>query len=433
MRYFGNVNTVEQLKEYFDVSVYRNILDMLNTLQGQAKDVGDAVAGIAVKTIGQDMKHFQGKGTKGAAIKAVGKSAGDGGNETYYWWAKKTARDAGLSPASVPKVRLQMNDSRAPLIGISDVRIYDLLNLGRSIDWEMNRVRLPVPHNFRQFLSKMQNMPLTIGITMRGARAGGPLVSDASAINFIEAMERFGQLLDAVKAMREAVRKEIDAAALARQVEEETLRREQEELISREQAAKEAAAREAAIRAEKAIAYKADYDALIQRLKVATTREEQDMLLTQIATVVKAINSLQVDSVGYVAVPEVALLPTAAELQQVAQQVAEQTAQRQQEIAKQIEQEVAAHDQLVDAANSATSNQEAAELARQVQHQAALIRSLESQLEKTAARLNTAETAKQAAQAGDVETAAANLNQATKKPINPLVPVGVILSLLLTS
>ena len=138
-----------------------------------------------------------------------------------------------------------------------------MLNLARTIEYEMNRVRLPVPHNFRQIANAIQgrdyrlcskwhnqipNIPAKPslqqwkygGVRSRYFQKLDEIFS-AHYINAIELLQVYIDLKAAINAMRVGVRKEIDAANLARKVQEETIRREQEALISRQQAAEQRA------------------------------------------------------------------------------------------------------------------------------------------------------------------------------------------------
>jgi hypothetical protein len=431
--------TATEVRQYFEVSAYRNILDLLGALRSQAKNIGGLVAGIAMQNLGVDLAPFLGPGAIGAAIEVVGRGIGHGGKDTYLWWAKKVAKKSKVTPfavkslAPVPRNAMQLLTSGDVDLGVDRTLIYDLLNLGRQINAEMNRVRLPVPHNFRQFLSKMQNLPLDVKVSNRSQYMGGSKVSDVSAVNFIEAIERIGQLQVAVDGMVKEVRKEIDAAVLASQVQEQTIRDEREDLISRDQVADDAAEREAQIRAEKAIAYRADYDQLVKDLAAAGSRDEQDRLLGQIATVVAAINNLQIDSVGQVFVPEVQLLPTSAELTAAAQAVVADTQRRQEEIAQQAEQVAVAHDDLADASEQAAESgdsQAASDLAAQAAAQRREFDRLQEEMVKLSARVEAAKVAQAAAASGDAVTADAKLGEATApaSSAGKLLPlVGVLL------
>jgi hypothetical protein len=318
--------TAAEVKEYFEVSAYRNILDMLNTMTGLAQSVGNQAAILAWDFIGLVNKDALDKGTIGAAIKQVGKPVGKEGEGTYFWWAKITARKNGFKfpkgeNAPEKSLNFKSHDRSA---GVNRFEVDDLLEIGRQIEWEMNRVRLPVPHNFRQYLTKLQKFPWVVTFIRKKLFA---YPEDPTApIRLIEAINQLGFLIDTVKAMRTAVRKEIDGAQLAAKVQEETLRREQEELITRAKAADEAAEREIEIRKQKAIAYRAEYQLLFDRLQSAITRSEQVQLLAQLETVGAAINGLVLDSADKVVVPQIALLPTEQELASVAAEINEAAA-----------------------------------------------------------------------------------------------------------
>lgn len=429
MRYrtFGDV-TAGEVKEYFEVSAYRNILDMLKTLGTTVQSVGNKTAILAWDFIGLANQSAQGKGTRGAAIKAIGKAVGENGKESYYWWAKITARKNGFSfkkgDHTPPKPFNFRNGQE--VAEVDRFLVDDLLELGRQIEWEMNRVRLPVPHNFRQYLSKLQKFPWRVEFE------NGKIVKyekdPLAAVKLIEGINQLGHLKEVVETMRDEVRKEIDAAQLAEKVQEETIRRENEELISRAKAADEAAAREIAIREQKAEAYRADYRVLLERLRGATSRDEQLTLLSQLDTVTAAINGLVLDSAGRVSVPSVALLPTAEELAAVAAQVhagAEAAKQEIDEEIKAVEQETK---DLVTAAQSAQSDEELSALEKQIAEQQAVIAALQGEKALAVNASDTAKAANNAAASGD-SVAAVDLLESTQPKKGAALPL-IILSLL---
>lgn len=424
--------TAGEVKEYFEVSSYRNILDMLGALEGALKRCANYLynkARILAAVKGGSPGGDSIKGAIGYANKKWPELQAQGkGALAHYYYAVDLLRDHFGFPAFWE--RSGFPPEKKPAI----FDTYELLDLTRAINAEMNRVRLPMPHNFRQLASWINTRSDFDFQLVHKNRFGAMIEDSRRVINYYEMIRIIADGMKAVKEMRQEVRKEIDAARLAPQVEEGSIRREDEALISREQADREAAAREESIRAAKAREYRADYDLLLARLDAAGSRDEQLRILGQLETVVAAINGLQADSVGRVSVPAVELLPSAEELQRVAQAIADDTARQQAEIAGQVDQAIAAHDSLVDAANSAQTDQEAAGLEQQVDAHKRTIEQLQAELAKLDTRAQSAKAAKDAAADGDLPTAETKLIEAAGRPgVGAVLPVLGVLLLALSS
>lgn len=264
-----------QVKEYFDVSVYRNILDMLLTFEGVLNRWGQSLAnetgcidptgsikgGACYVAQSSDPFYSIGAQTKCLLTGAIGYAAGKIGphnKREARMYADQQVQAAGLA--------------RGAPVGFFEVP--DLLNLSRSINYEMNRVRLPVPHNFRQIANAIQGRdwrlcdkwhsqmnlppkpsPSASKFTKRAYFDRLRVVFDQNYINNVELLTVYRDLKNAIRAMRDGTRREIDAANLASRVQEETIRREQEALIARRQAEEQARIRELEILAEKKAAY----------------------------------------------------------------------------------------------------------------------------------------------------------------------------------
>lgn len=252
-------------------------------------------------------------------------------------------------------------------------------------------------------------------------------------INYYEMIRIAADLINAVAEIRDEVRKTIDAAQLASQVQEETLRQETEELISRAQAADEAAERELVIRAEKAAAYRADYDVLLLRLQQAQSRDEQLRLLSQLQAVATAINGLVLDSSGKVNVPAVDLLPSAAELQQVATAITAEASAAADEVDAEL---LAADDeqaQTVAQLQQSSDPAERAMLETRINELSQLVRALQFEKQSVQSAIASAQSAKAAASAGDMGKAVALLDEAAPAEVQTkgLLPIVGGLALLL--
>lgn len=292
-RYFLGA-TADDVKDYFDVSAYRNILDMLNAFDSSLTAVANyfhnrlvpmgritdkMLKGMKTTDIGRVGGHFE------VAGPAFGYKPNFGKNLKVFWPIVNSALEAGGTQPINGKI---LNPQLDP---------YVLLDLARSVEWEMNRVRLPVPHNFRQLNTTLSGRDYEFKVTHAEVNpfAGGVdigITDEGGLIPAIELLKTLPQVRAAVAEMRNSVRKEIDAAELAAQVEEETLRREEEDLISREQAEQEAAARESAIAAEKEAQYREDLAYIIDQLAIADTVERRNKLAAGANKVLTALASL---------------------------------------------------------------------------------------------------------------------------------------------
>lgn len=250
-------------RKYFEESVYRNILDLLTNLSDKADFIARELVYTGANTIGIKNKWtlYYDKAKRpviGAAVNAVGKGAGEKGIDTYYWWVKKVAREN----------KFEIKPTRAPL-GVKDTQVQDLLNIGRSINMEMNRVRLPVPNNFLQFLEKLTKYKLTFALGGGIPMASGNFIVGGNEIQLIEAIKVLRQLIDSIKVIQGEIRVIIDKAKL--EVQEETIRRESDRLRNDKELAEQAAKEKARIEAEKQ-----DYLRRIEKLEAerATALEQ---------------------------------------------------------------------------------------------------------------------------------------------------------------
>ncbi len=287
----GQLNNIN-VKEYFDVSVYRNILTMLQTFEGVLHQFGndlqnEVVLMYPLRQYGRGGYHsFNGRMFKanenekffdnnmgkiaiGYAIKQVGNV---NGHAEPFILANKMLKNAKLTPLLPPWNHNATVDLTRYMRKKSYFAMHDLLNMSRNLETEMNRVRLPLPHNFRQLTDKIQ------GVNYKVAGFQNGKYTAFSKNNFVILMNMISyymQLKLTIPIIRNAVRKEIDAANLAAKVREETIRAEQEALISREKAKAEAEEKALRILADKKAALTAELESAEQiKLELAETKAE---------------------------------------------------------------------------------------------------------------------------------------------------------------
>ncbi len=297
-------NTVTQLKTYFDVSSYRNALDMLNTFDIGLKNFGyslvfsvnggtdtrvDPVSEVPVLY----NKAYISKQKIGFSIPIVGKSR----------WNSLEA------PNKLLKYALKNNglggiNAKTAIEKHTLFNIYDLLNMSRNINWELNRLRLPVPDNFRQINSLIQNKPY-FGRTflVAGYQESYPPEPDTEEygipfknfVNLYQLINVYGKLKKSITAMRIGLRAEIDKANVAKKVQEETLRKENDAILSakkiKEQVIKQAVIIEEQRKKQAAIALK---EAAINKQKLIYTQKKLNDAKTKLANI-KPVTKKQVE------------------------------------------------------------------------------------------------------------------------------------------
>ena len=253
------------VKEYFDVSVYRNILDMLNTFEGvlnrfgqdltnelwstnrcpqyPPRPVGHSLDSDGLVTIPRKI-IVTWPGQVGYAASKLGPPPLN--KDEAAVWANRVIKTAGLK--TMPNERATKLCTTGEAYQVAFFEVPDLLNLARTINFEMNRVRLPVPHNFRQIANAIQGRdyrllrkhwsailppkPADYGKYPYAAAQwiqSADKIMTRNYINAVELLQVYTDLKKAVNAMRTGTRNEIDAASLPRKVEESTKRKEQEE------------------------------------------------------------------------------------------------------------------------------------------------------------------------------------------------------------
>lgn len=259
-------------REWFDSSVYRNILDMLNTLDVARQNLYNGALGqfISPRMMQPGCLHYAGLyGPTGLGNMAKVRAdqyrafwgwanqftpAGQATVSTYIYqkiflgtgrvpeYVKDNAhvqnvlKAAGYKtdringnygitcPFGARNTAETHNERVKAGLGYSSA---DIVNLVRSLDWEMNRVHLPLPFNLRQWATQYARFAL-----------------DTSGIGWSERVKQLRDLKKWIVIMREKIRQAVAASGLERKVAEESLRRENEAIIKRraeEQAAAEAA------------------------------------------------------------------------------------------------------------------------------------------------------------------------------------------------
>lgn len=293
------------VKEYFDVGVYRNILDMINTFEGVLNRFAQAIAN-ELCCVGNQSRIA---GARNANQNPFAEPAGYGNGDTSRIVIRTgslqlataigyAAGKVGAQNKNEAQVYAQQMIKKAGLgcgAAVGFFQVPDLLNMARMVEYEMNRVRLPTPHNFRQIANAIQGrdyrlcskwhtqMNLPPKPSSQQWKYGGvrgsyfsklDQIFSANYINAVELLQVVTDLKRSMTAMRNGIRKEIDAANLARKVQEETIRREQEALITRQQAEEQARQRELEIMAEKKAAYEKELaEAEKLRAEMQATRE----------------------------------------------------------------------------------------------------------------------------------------------------------------
>lgn len=307
--------TAAEVKEYFDVSAYRNVLDMLNTFEGVLNRWRDDLYNNAITLVYTRRLNF-GSGVEISGQTITGKAEGITYPPAAMGYAAsqigRLPNQVYLIPTHIDKVLkangmkgiptqtigtgwLAYMDITAIAIKAGYFAVPDLLNLARQINWELNRLRLPVPHNFRQINDKIQGRNYGVAIFGKktdpfceGSWSGCKATSfrnfpAGNYTNLVELIKTSQQLKQAIAALRVSTRKEIDAANVAKKVQEETIRKEQEELITRQQAAEQTQQREIEILAEKKASYEQELaQAEAIKKELADTREQLAAELEQL-------------------------------------------------------------------------------------------------------------------------------------------------------
>lgn len=244
-------------RDWFDSSVYRNILDMLNTLEVVDRN-------LLRGTYGQFLTTVSRAGTSQIRVMLTGPLPDDRafwgyahkktpwGDQTisryifkYVFGGKNyTGHDVG----SLPEVQRALKNAgyRAPIRSINRLQYgamnnpreskkfvsdevdrhnrritagngyssQDIINIVRSLDWEMNRVHLPLPFNLRQWAIRYQQLTMV-----------------DNGISWAERVQQLRKLYNWIRIMREKIRQAIDASNLKKKVAEQSLRKENAAIV----------------------------------------------------------------------------------------------------------------------------------------------------------------------------------------------------------
>ncbi len=278
----GLDQTTAQLKTYFDVSAYRNVLDILNTYEITLDNFGKSLFN-SVKRLGYfpysgvhgegAYKYDELKQIRGFAIKLIGNVQG----------ATSLLLNTALKNNALGDVSNSFKK-------INYLNISGLTVSAQNLSNELNRLRLPLPANFRQinnFIMGKKYQPVITRIQDPNPvddTGTPPMVKSTYFpalwyMNLYQLILTYGKLKNAINTIRIATEKEIDAANLAEKVQQETIRKENDAILSRKKIAAEADAKKITLLAEKKKAYDA-------QIKQAATVKAQ-LIKTQTALAAK--------------------------------------------------------------------------------------------------------------------------------------------------
>jgi len=302
--------TAQDVKEHFNVGFYRNALNTLNTFEIAVNQLGTNLQALGAltnaRTIdGSEARSFQ---------SAVGHAANVLGTQKYGLnspsvYMKKTLEDSGLTYYDLNNTTLGKKTRELIRQYVNGVKVnymqlfptivgnaISLIDMGRKLESELIMLRFPLPHNLIQLLNKVAGLG-NVGFLRIAYDASDDdfspkrMTKDSTSwIRLTEAIKTYGQLKQTINVLRVALRKEIDAAQLAEQVEEETLRLENENLITREQAELEAQTRALKIQQEREAMYITETERLQN-----TAQEIEDLKLQLVNALneVKAAKSIE--------------------------------------------------------------------------------------------------------------------------------------------
>ncbi len=258
--------------DWFNSSVYRNILDMLNTLEVTRQNLYNGALGhfLSVRMWRSAPMNSENGGVLGpigcgqyadlTGPSGIGNPATKTQYQAFWGWAnqftpagqatvskfiyERIFLGTGSTPGEVRhsghmqnvlKAAGYVSDRIGGNYGITcplgpprsaaethNVRVKsglgytsaDIVNLVRSLDWEMNRVHLPLPFNLRQWATRYNEFTL-----------------DNTGIGWSQRVFALRDLQKWLVIMKEKVRKAIDASNLAVKVAEQSLRNENAAII----------------------------------------------------------------------------------------------------------------------------------------------------------------------------------------------------------
>lgn len=234
----------------YDVTSYRNVLDQLKTLQDVLKSLNDGLIVYLAINIGSNarrsgyvMEKFdvpKKYRDKAAWSRYVGSIIGLGAISAHHRNVsnvddpralgniegdkQRNAREYGyrfLTPTIQDKKRWhnflkKKADALRYKATVSELRrrVYDVMNITRSLQWELNRLRIEAPYDLRQLTSALNRHASTIN-------------DPVYAVNIFIKSRRFEK--EWIPKMLSVIRERIKKAELEKQVAEENQRRESEQ------------------------------------------------------------------------------------------------------------------------------------------------------------------------------------------------------------
>lgn len=312
-------------RDWFESSVYRNILDMLNTLEVARKNLYNGALGQFINTrmVGGGYQMFIADAENGGVAAPPGcaqyaalygpQPHGSHGYKAFWGWAnqftpagqgtvstyiyQKIFLGTGRTPEYVkdsghvqnvlraagyqsdriggnvgivcslgPRNQIEAHNLRVKSgLGYSQA---DIVNLVRSLDWEYNRVHLPLPFNLRQWATRYNELSL-----------------DNTGIGWAQRVIQLRDLKKWIVIMREKTRQAIDASNLAIKVAEQSLRDENARIIRETEAARieRERVRAAEIEAERVAAQK-----MLEEERKRLQEEMQAMIAAEKEAALKA-------------------------------------------------------------------------------------------------------------------------------------------------
>ncbi len=275
--------TAQQVKTYFDIASYRNVLDMINTFAGALTKYGNIIRNRGITFLHPAYDPGYGvdqpfaptgwasyAGPANAFAISHGTRAGYNGNASANAYLYDKLAAVGFHYPTNYRIGTYPGRGSLNPIPVGNFRPDDLINLARSLTYELNRLRLPLPANFRQLIDKIPR------------RIQQTAFTTAEYMVFVETVDAYGSLKKTISLLQTSVRKEIDAANLAKKVQEATLRQEQDAILSRQKIAAQAKAKAIKIQADKKAAMEAEIKNAAktkQKLDTAQAKLKQQALI----------------------------------------------------------------------------------------------------------------------------------------------------------
>lgn len=267
-------------RTYIDVAQYRNILDLLNVIEGIARHIVYFYAPRILKEASM-LRGFQ-------DVHARQHTSYDVRGPIYGYGVNLAGKSQSMAAMravfeELAPLAQQALNAAGPS---SPQATGNILDEARQLEWMMNQVYLPLPLNFRQLADRIQQIRSasywmrwttndkngvfnTDSFQELGRTAGNiiqfsamnkkvELQDDGGMVTLAELLRHVVQMFPAIAAIRAEVRREIDAADHHNRVREETLRNEQEAFLAAQEAEAQAIAEAARILREREEQYSGD-------------------------------------------------------------------------------------------------------------------------------------------------------------------------------